>query len=120
MKYSADDPDVEGTVKHAQFKLNNQVFMAMDSSLDHAFGFNEAVSLVINCDTQEQIDYYWDKLSAVPEAEQCGWLKDKFDVSWQIVPAVLEKLMNDPTHSERVIQAFLRMKKFDINTLMSA
>jgi predicted 3-demethylubiquinone-9 3-methyltransferase (glyoxalase superfamily) len=119
LKYSADDPDVEGTVKHAQFKLNNQVFMAMDSSLAHAFGFNEAVSLVVNCDTQEQIDYYWEKLSAVPEAEQCGWLKDQFGVSWQIVPSVLEKLMNDSTRSERVIQAFLKMKKFDINTLMN-
>jgi predicted 3-demethylubiquinone-9 3-methyltransferase (glyoxalase superfamily) len=120
LEYSAEDPDVEGTVKHAQFKLNNQVFMAMDSSLDHRFGFNEAVSFVVECDIQEQIDYFWDKLSAVPEAEQCGWLKDRFGVSWQIVPAVLEKLMRDPNRSERVIQAFLKMKKFDIGTLENA
>lgn len=120
LEYTAGEPDVEGTVKHAQFKLNNQVFMAMDSSLQHNFGFNEAVSLMVECDTQEQIDYLWEKLSAVPEAEQCGWLKDQFGVSWQIIPSVLEKLMNDPTRSERVIQAFMKMKKFDIEVLENA
>lgn len=120
LEYTAGEPDVEGTVKHAQFKLNNQVFMAMDSSLQHNFGFNEAVSLMVECDTQEQIDYLWEKLSAVPEAEQCGWLKDQFGVSWQIIPSVLEKLMNDPTRSERVVQAFMKMKKFDIEVLENA
>ena len=72
MRYSASDPDVEGTVKHAQFKLGNRVFMAMDSSFTHAFNFNEAISFVVDCETQEEIDYFWGKLSAVPEAEQCG------------------------------------------------
>lgn len=120
LKYTAEDPDIEGTVKHAQFKLNNQVFMAMDSSLEHNFGFNEAISLVVECDTQEQIDYFWEKLSAVPEAEQCGWLKDKFGVSWQIIPSVLEKLMIDPARSKRVVQAFMKMKKFDIEALENA
>lgn len=119
LRYSADDPDKEGTIKHAQFRLNNQLFMAMDSSLSHQFGFNEAVSLVVECDTQEQIDYFWEKLSAVPEAEQCGWLKDQFGVSWQIVPSVLKSLLNDPKRSERVVQAFMNMKKFDIETLLN-
>ncbi|QGY42247.1 VOC family protein [Maribellus comscasis] len=120
LRYSKEDPDTEGTIKHAQFKLGNNVFMVMDSSLSHNFSFNEAVSLVIECDTQEQIDYYWDKLSAVPEAEQCGWLKDQFGISWQIIPSILEKLMSDPARSERVLQAFLKMKKFDIEALENA
>lgn len=120
MRYSADDPDVEGTVKHAQFKINSQVFMAKDSSLGHQFCFNEAVSLVQECDTQEEIDYFWEKLSAVPEAEQCGWLKDQFGVSWQIVPKILEQLMSDPSRSQRVINAFMPMKKLDIAKLLEA
>lgn len=120
LKYSANDPDVEGTVKHAQFTLGKQVFMAMDSSLPHAFSFNEATSLVVDCETQEEIDYYWDKLSAVPEAEQCGWLKDQFGISWQIVPKILPQLMSDPSKSERVVNAFLQMKKFDIEKLLNA
>lgn len=120
MRYTAEDPDVEGTVKHAQFKLGNRVFMAMDSSHPHAFSFNEAVSFVVDCDTQEEIDYYWGKLSAVPEAEQCGWCKDQFGVSWQIVPSVLGKLMSDPARSERVVNAFMQMKKFDIEKLLLA
>lgn len=120
LRYTADDPDTEGTIKHAQFKLGKNVFMAMDSSLDHKFSFNEAVSFVVECDTQEEIDYYWEKLSAVPEAEQCGWLKDQFGVSWQIVPLVLKRLMSDPERSERVVQAFMKMKKFDIETLLNA
>jgi predicted 3-demethylubiquinone-9 3-methyltransferase (glyoxalase superfamily) len=120
MRYSASDPDVEGTVKHAQFKLGNRVFMAMDSSFSHAFNFNEAISFVVDCETQEEIDYYWDKLSAVPEAEQCGWLKDQFGVSWQIVPSILGKLMSDPSRSQRVINVFMQMKKFDIEKLLEA
>jgi len=109
-RYTAEERDVEGTIKHAQFRLNGQVFMAMDSSFPHGFGFNEALSLVVLCETQEEIDYYWEKLSALPEAEQCGWLKDQFGVSWQIVPAVLEKLMSDPDRSQRVVDAFMQMK----------
>lgn len=120
MRYTAEDPDTEGTIKHAQFKINNQVFMAMDSSLSHAFAFNEAISLVVECDTQEQIDYFWEKMSAVPESEQCGWLKDQFGISWQIIPSVLKDLMSDPSRSERVVQAFMKMKKFDIETIMNA
>jgi predicted 3-demethylubiquinone-9 3-methyltransferase (glyoxalase superfamily) len=120
LRYGANDEDVEGTVKHAQFSLNKYVFMAMDSSMAHHFSFNEATSLVVECATQDEIDYYWEKLSAVPEAEQCGWLKDQFGVSWQIVPEVLEQLMSDPARSERVVNAFLQMKKFDIEKLLNA
>jgi predicted 3-demethylubiquinone-9 3-methyltransferase (glyoxalase superfamily) len=120
MRYSASDPDVEGTIKHAQFKLGKRIFMAMDSSLPHQFSFNEAISFVVDCDTQEEIDYYWGKLSAVPEAEQCGWLKDQFGVSWQIVPTILGQLMSDPARSQRVINAFMQMKKFDIEKLKQA
>jgi predicted 3-demethylubiquinone-9 3-methyltransferase (glyoxalase superfamily) len=94
--------------------------MAMDSSFPHGFSFNEAISMVVNCDTQEEIDHYWNKLSAVPEAEQCGWLKDKYGVSWQIVPTILEELMSDPAHSKRVVNAFMKMKKFDIEALIKA
>jgi len=120
MRYTKDEEDVEGNIKHAQFSLGKTVFMAMDSSYPHKFSFNEAVSFVVECDTQEEIDYYWVKLSAVPEAEQCGWLKDKFGISWQIIPAILEKLMSDSTRSERVVNAFMQMKKFDIDKLINA
>lgn len=117
--YTKDDGDKEGFIKHSRFILNGQNFMAMDSSLQHDFSFNEALSFVVNCDTQEQIDYYGDKLSAVLEAEQCGWLKDKYGVSWQIVPTVMNEMMTcgDKEKIARVTQAFLKMKKFDIATL---
>ena len=76
---------------------------------------------MVNCDTQDEIDHYWEKLSAVPEAEQCGWLKDEFGVSWQIVPAIMKELMGgDPERSQRVTRAFLKMKKFDIEALKRA
>lgn len=98
------------------FELSGQPFMAI--SAGPLFKFNESVSFMIPCDTQEQIDYYWDKLSAVPEAEQCGWLKDKYGLSWQVVPAALGKLMRGSTEQvDRVTQAFLKMKKFDIAEL---
>src|SRR5690606_33037015 len=86
-------PDKEGTVMFTDFKIENTWFMAMDSAHDHRFNFNEAVSLMLICETQEQIDYYWDRLSAVPEAEQCGWLKDKYGVAWQIAPEILDRMI---------------------------
>jgi predicted 3-demethylubiquinone-9 3-methyltransferase (glyoxalase superfamily) len=94
----------------------------MDSAHTHNFKFNEAISLMVNCDTQEEIDYYWEKLSAVPEAEQCGWLKDKFGLSWQIVPTEMDEMMRDGTPEQigRVTQAFLKMKKFDLAELRKA
>jgi predicted 3-demethylubiquinone-9 3-methyltransferase (glyoxalase superfamily) len=120
LKYIKDDNDIEGTVKHAEFTLGRHVFMAMDSSFMHQFSFNEAISFVVDCETQEEIDYFWDKLTEGGEEVQCGWLKDKFGVSWQIVPAILFKLLSDPSRSERVTQAFLQMKKFDLEKLIKA
>ena len=116
------EPDKEGTVTFASFTLEGYEFAAMDSAADHRFGFNEAVSLMVHCDTQDEIDRYWERLSAVPESEQCGWLKDRFGVSWQIVPSALDKFMQDadePTLA-RVTQAFLAMKKFDVAKLEQA
>jgi predicted 3-demethylubiquinone-9 3-methyltransferase (glyoxalase superfamily) len=83
------------------------------------FKFTEAISLVVNCDTQEEIDYYWTKLSAVPEAEQCGWCKDKYGISWQIVPTSMERMMLEGTKEQiaRVVAAFMPMKKLDVATL---
>lgn len=83
-------------------------------------GFTPSVSLVIECADQEMIDHYWDALSAGGEEQACGWLKDKYGVSWQIVPEILGKLMSDPTRSSRVVQAFMKMKKFDIQKLLEA
>jgi len=113
--------DREGTIMYGDFQIEGQWFAAMDSGYTHAFAFNEAVSFIVNCDTQEEIDYYWNKLSAVPEAEQCGWLKDKFGLSWQIVPSDMNEMLNgDPAKVERVTKAFLQMKKFDIAALKAA
>jgi predicted 3-demethylubiquinone-9 3-methyltransferase (glyoxalase superfamily) len=120
LKYQPGEPEPEGTVKHAQFALDGYVMMVIDSAYPHAFNFNEAVSFVVNCDTQEEIDYYWNKLTEGGEESRCGWLKDQFGVSWQIVPAVLEQLMGDPSRAERVVQSFLKMKKFDLETLLKA
>ncbi|HEY4483728.1 MAG TPA: VOC family protein [Candidatus Paceibacterota bacterium] len=120
--YEKDDSDTEGFIKHARFVLDGEHFMAMDSSLGHDFVFNEAISFIVNCETQAEIDFYWEKLSAVPEAEQCGWLKDKYGVSWQIVPTAMGKMMSggDKEAVARVTQAFLLMKKFDIAKLEAA
>jgi predicted 3-demethylubiquinone-9 3-methyltransferase (glyoxalase superfamily) len=117
-----EEPDKEGTIKHARFTLAGQEFAAMDSAYDHNFGFNEAVSFMVGCETQDEIDYYWESLSAVPEAEQCGWLKDKFGVSWQIVPSILGELLGSGTEEQtaRVTEAFLQMKKFDLAELKRA
>ena len=122
LPYTKDDGDKEGFIKHSRFTLAGQNFMAMDSSAPHDFSFNEAISFVVNCGTQEEIDYYWEKLSAVPEAEQCGWLKDKYGVSWQIVPSVMNEMMTSGNKEKiaRVTQAFLKMKKFDIAKLKRA
>jgi predicted 3-demethylubiquinone-9 3-methyltransferase (glyoxalase superfamily) len=120
LKYSKEENEVEGNIAHAQFHLGKNVFMAMDSSLPHQFTFNEAISFVVECDTQEEIDFYWDKFTEKGEESQCGWLKDEYGVSWQIIPSILEKLMSDPAKSQRVITAFLQMKKFEIEKLINA
>lgn len=100
------------------FEINGQQFMGLNGG--PMFKFNESVSFVVSCDTQEEIDYYWYKLTEGGEESQCGWLKDKHGLSWQIVPSILPKLMSDPEKSERVIKAFLQMKKFDIEKLLTA
>lgn len=119
-RYVAGEHDVEGTVKHARFHLGKENFAAMDSSFPHGFEFNEAISFVVECETQQEIDYYWSKLTEGGQEGKCGWLKDKFGVSWQIVPTILGKLMTDPTKSQRVVAAFMQMKKFDIEKLLNA
>ena len=116
------EPDKEGTVMFTDFRLLGSWIAAMDSARVQNFSFNEAISLIVLCETQEEIDYYWEKLSAAPEAEQCGWLKDKYGLSWQIVPANFDEMMKNgsPEQIARLTQAFLQMKKFDINKLKEA
>ncbi len=100
------------------FELNGRKFMGLNGG--SKFQFNESVSFVVDCETQKEIDYYWNKLSEGGIEQQCGWLKDKFGISWQIVPDILGKLMSDPEKSPRVIKAFLKMKKFEIEKLIEA
>ena len=114
----------EGAVVHAKFTLNGQEFTAMDSHMDIPIPFNPAISMVVRCKTQEEVDHYWEKLSSGGDEnqQQCGWLADKYGVSWQIVPDIFLELMNDPDpkKSSRVMQALLQMKKIDIETLKRA
>ena len=123
IKYqSGAEPNKEGTIMFSDFKLFNTWLVAMDGGGEHNLKFNEAISFIINCDTQEEIDYFWEKLSFFPESEQCGWLKDKFGISWQIVPSNLQKLLEseDKTKVDQVTQTFLKMKKFNILELEKA
>jgi predicted 3-demethylubiquinone-9 3-methyltransferase (glyoxalase superfamily) len=117
-----EEPDKEGTVKYVAFTLEGMEFGTMDSAREHHFAFNEAISLLVPCETQAEIDYYWEKLSADPQAEQCGWLKDQFGLSWQIWPTVIGEMMKHGTREQidRITQAFLPMKKFDLATLQRA
>ncbi|UJF31677.1 VOC family protein [Paenibacillus hexagrammi] len=119
---SGPGPDQEGTVMFTDFMLENIWFAAMDSAYEHKFQFNEAISLLIQCETQEEIDYYWDKLSYYPEAEQCGWLKDKYGVSWQVTSSVIMDIMSKgtPAQRDRVTRAFMKMKKVKIAELQQA
>lgn len=114
-------PDTpSGDCDVVSFTLAGQPFMAI--SAGPLFRFNESVSFMIHCDDQKEIDYYWGKLSADPKSEQCGWLKDRYGLSWQVVPTVLHEMMRDPDPKKiaRVTQAFLPMKKFDIAALKRA
>jgi predicted 3-demethylubiquinone-9 3-methyltransferase (glyoxalase superfamily) len=122
-RYSqGEEPDQEGTVQYVAFTLEGMEFGAMDSAREHHFAFNEAISFLVPCETQAEIDYYWEKLSADPKAEQCGWLKDKFGLSWQIWPTAIGEMMKNgtPEQIDRITQAFLPMKKFDLATLQRA
>jgi predicted 3-demethylubiquinone-9 3-methyltransferase (glyoxalase superfamily) len=112
----------EGAVVHCKFILNGQEFVAMDSHENMGMNFNPAISMVVNCETQDEIDFYWEKLTedGFEGAQQCGWLQDKFGVSWQIVPNVLGELFSDPAKSGNVMQAMLQMKKLDIKMLQNA
>ena len=103
-----------------QFSLSGQNYMAI--SAGPLFTFNESISFIVDCENQQEVDYYWERLSAVPESEQCGWCKDKFGLSWQIVPKQMGELMSKgtPEQTARVTQAFLQMKKFDVATLERA
>lgn len=119
-RYEKGEGDVEGYIKHARFTLNGQIFAAMDSSGPHAFTFNEGVSIVVPCDDQEEIDFYWSKLSEGGQESQCGWLKDKFGVSWQIVPAMLGKIMSEAGKAKRVMDVVMKSIKFNIAELENA
>ncbi len=115
-------PEPAAKIMFAEFMLDGQWFTAMDSGHMHKFGFNEAVSLIVRCKDQEEIDAYWNKLSAVPEAEQCGWCKDKYGLSWQITPVEMDEMMKNGSKEQidRVTRAFLSMKKFDLAALKKA
>ena len=121
-RYGEGGPDKAGTINHGVFSLFGQEFIAMDSALEHKFTFNEAVSLMVECKDQAEIDRYWLKLTEGGEEQPCGWLKDRYGLSWQIVPAGLEGIFQDPDPIKRskVMKVFLQMKKIDIAALKRA
>ena len=112
-------PAKNAKLSYARYQLENMQFVAMDNGTDADYHFNEALSFIVNCENQEEIDFYWAHLSYIEEAEQCGWLKDRYGVSWQIVPANMEDVLYRGTREEnqRVIEAMLKMKKLDIAEL---
>lgn len=120
--YGSENTYAQGLIQHAQFLLEDQSFMTMDSGVENDFPFNEAISFLIYCENQEEIDYYWNKLSQGGEEQPCGWLKDKFGLSWQVVPkginAMLERL--EDAEAEKVMKAFFKMKKIDTERLKKA
>jgi predicted 3-demethylubiquinone-9 3-methyltransferase (glyoxalase superfamily) len=123
LHYAEGENAPVGTVKHAQFALNNQTFMIMDNPMNQDYTFNEAISFVVNCDTQEEVDFFWEKLTADGGAESmCGWLKDKFGVSWQIVPEALPRLLTDPSPAvaQTAMAAMMQMRKIIIADLQRA
>lgn len=111
-KITADTPMV------VTFEVNGSKFMGLNGGPQ--FKFDEAISFVVSCDEQQEIDYYWDRLTEGGQEGRCGWLKDKFGVSWQIVPTIMAQLMTDPTKTQRVTQAFMQMNKLDIEKLKQA
>jgi predicted 3-demethylubiquinone-9 3-methyltransferase (glyoxalase superfamily) len=118
--YPDKDPNA-GKVMFSEFKLNEYPLIAMDGPGEHGYTFNEAVSIVVECETQEEIDFFWNKLTADGGQESmCGWLKDKFGVSWQIIPSIIGKVMTDPEKGSRAMQALMKMKKIDIESLVNA
>jgi predicted 3-demethylubiquinone-9 3-methyltransferase (glyoxalase superfamily) len=119
-RYGAEGPGPKGALMTAAFELNGQEFMALNGG--PRFQFTEAMSLFVRCDSQDEIDFFWDKLSAGGEKQMCGWLKDKFGLSWQIIPSILGELLGekDPAKAGRVMQAMLQMQKLDIKKLKDA
>lgn len=110
----------EGSVLTVECELDGTSFMFLNGGPNGDFKLNSATSFIIECETQEEIDFFWEKLSAVPEAEQCGWCRDKFGVTWQIVPRILDEMMRDPQKAEAVAAAFMPMKKIDLEAIKKA
>jgi predicted 3-demethylubiquinone-9 3-methyltransferase (glyoxalase superfamily) len=122
-RYAAGEAaDSRAKINYSEINIMGNQFIAMDHGYGADFTFNEAISFMILCENQEEIDYYWDKLSFVPEAEQCGWVKDQFGLSWQIVPDDMSDILANGTKEEvkRITEAFLKMKKLDIAALEKA
>jgi predicted 3-demethylubiquinone-9 3-methyltransferase (glyoxalase superfamily) len=119
-RYGEGGPRPKGSVLTVSFRLDGQEFLALNGGPE--FKFTEAVSFIVNCGTQKEVDRMWEKLSAGGAEVQCGWLKDKYGISWQIVPTVLGRMIShpDPARSARVMQALMRMKKLDIKELKAA
>jgi predicted 3-demethylubiquinone-9 3-methyltransferase (glyoxalase superfamily) len=118
--YGPENKNSKGQIVHAEYKLLNQQFMAMDSGKPDNINFNESLSFVVSCKDQKEVDYYWDNLSkgGDPKSQMCGWLKDKYGVSWQIVPDAFVELMKDPKESKKAMEAVLKMKKIIIKELI--
>ena len=121
-RYGSGEEEPEGTVKRAKFVLSGQEFMAIDSNRPHHFTFTPAISFFVNCRTQEEVDELWNKLLEGGKSQGPGWIKDKYGLSWQVVPEILDKLLNspDPEKSQRVMEAMLQMDKLNIEKLKSA
>jgi predicted 3-demethylubiquinone-9 3-methyltransferase (glyoxalase superfamily) len=117
-RYGDAGPGPKGTVMSATFQLEGQEFMALNGG--PLFSFTPAISLFVNCETQEEVDELWEKLSAGGKKDRCGWLQDKFGLSWQIIPSALRRLLSDSARSQRVMQAMLQMDKIDIKQLEAA
>jgi predicted 3-demethylubiquinone-9 3-methyltransferase (glyoxalase superfamily) len=115
--YTEQEVPFTGKLKYGSFQIHNKQFAAMDGPGDHTFQFNEGLSFVVECEDQEEVDYFWNKLTDEGHEGQCGWLKDKFGVSWQIIPIVLNQLMGNPATAEKARTAFTKMKKFVIKDL---
>ena len=119
-RYGEVGPGPKGTVMTVEFELDGQEFVALNGGPQ--FKFTEAVSFVVNCDTQEEVDYYWERLSEGGEKSRCGWLRDKFGLGWQVTPTILGKLLadKDQERANRVMQTMLKMDKLDIEPLQRA
>lgn len=110
----------EGSVMTAEAEIDGISFMALNGGPFEQFQLNGSTSFIIECETQEEIDFFWEKLSAVPEAEQCGWCRDHFGVTWQVVPRILDEMMRDPQKADAVTKVFMPMKKLDLETIRKA